>query len=135
MALPQGRLAPVLIVACLLLAGWVVVMPYVGTNARQPDKPGESSRGRDQFAAGAAAPATNLRPVPFDGKRALAYIRDLCKLGPRISGTDGMKKQQELVKQHFEMLGPEKVAVASTGARAVKDVFLAVEQDEVEANF
>lgn len=105
MALPQGRLAPVLIVACLLLAGWVVVMPYVGTNARQPDKSGEASRGREQFAAGAAAPATNLRPVPFDGKRALSYIRDLCKLGPRISGTEGMRKQQEFVKVHFEKLG------------------------------
>src|SRR5262249_60547541 len=44
-------------------------------------------------------------PVPFDPRRAMSYLDDLCAIGPRISGTDGMKKQQELLKKHFEDLG------------------------------
>jgi glutaminyl-peptide cyclotransferase len=41
----------------------------------------------------------------FDGKRALGYLEDVCAIGPRISGTDGMKKQQELIEKHFEKCG------------------------------
>ncbi len=40
--------------------------------------------------------------LAFDGKRAMDYLTEICKIGPRISGTEGMKKQQELVKKHFE---------------------------------
>ena len=29
----------------------------------------------------------------FDGKRAMAYLKDVCKIGPRQSGTPNMKKQ------------------------------------------
>jgi hypothetical protein len=43
--------------------------------------------------------------VPFDSKRAMGYLEEICKIGPRISGTEGMKKQQELLKKHFEDQG------------------------------
>ena len=33
------------------------------------------------------------------------YLKTVCKIGPRISGTDGMKQQQELLQKHFEALG------------------------------
>src|SRR5262249_29183757 len=42
--------------------------------------------------------------VPFDGKRAMTYLQSICELGPRISGTKQMRKQQELIKKHFEDL-------------------------------
>jgi glutaminyl-peptide cyclotransferase len=58
-----------------------------------PEKPK-----RDAFAADRA-------PVSFDQQRALGYLQAICKLGPRISGTDGMKRQQELVRKHFETCG------------------------------
>jgi hypothetical protein len=45
------------------------------------------------------------KPVPFDGKRAMGHLEDLCKIGTRISGSDGMKKQQELIEKHFKDLG------------------------------
>jgi len=46
------------------------------------------------------------RPVAgFDGKRAMGYLEEICKIGPRISGTAGMKKQQELIIKHFKALG------------------------------
>jgi hypothetical protein len=46
-----------------------------------------------------------VQPARIDGKRALQYLRDLCAIGPRISGSAGMKKQQELLKDHFEANG------------------------------
>src|SRR5205814_10601971 len=33
------------------------------------------------------------------------YLDDGCKIGARMSGTDGMKKQQELMEKHFKALG------------------------------
>ena len=35
----------------------------------------------------------------------MGYLEALCKIGPRMSGTDGMKKQQELLEKHFTELG------------------------------
>jgi glutaminyl-peptide cyclotransferase len=48
-----------------------------------------------------AAPATN----PLNPQRAYGYLNDICAIGPRISGSPGMQKQQELVQAHFEKLG------------------------------
>jgi len=45
------------------------------------------------------------KPAAFDGKRAMDYLNAICAIGPRISGTQGMKKQQELLRKHFEELG------------------------------
>jgi hypothetical protein len=45
------------------------------------------------------------KPVAIDGKRAMGYLEAICKIGPRISGTEGMKKQQQLVEKHFKDLG------------------------------
>lgn len=42
---------------------------------------------------------------PLDATRAYGYLQQICALGPRRSGSDGMKKQQELLKQHFKKLG------------------------------
>ncbi len=58
---------------------------------------------RTEFAADRGAAAVD--PAPFDGKRAMGYLQELCAIGPRISGTEGMKKQQEMLKKHFEGQG------------------------------
>jgi hypothetical protein len=44
-------------------------------------------------------------PVAFDSKRAMGYLEDICKIGTRMSGSDGMKKQQDLLEKHFTDLG------------------------------
>jgi peptidase M28-like protein len=62
------------------------------------EKDEKGAKKRDQFAA-------DRDDVVFDSARAMGYLKDICKIGPRISGTDGMKKQQELLKKHFEGLG------------------------------
>ena len=43
--------------------------------------------------------------LKFDQERSLKYLKQICDIGPRISGTDGMKKQQELIEKHFKDLG------------------------------
>jgi hypothetical protein len=71
-------------------------------NQERDEGPGARDEGkekkRDQFAA-------DRDDVVFDGARAMGYLKDICKIGPRVSGTEGMKKQQELLKKHFEGLG------------------------------
>lgn len=43
--------------------------------------------------------------VKFDPARALKYLKQLCDIGPRVSASDGMKQQQELIEKHFKGLG------------------------------
>lgn len=46
-----------------------------------------------------------LADIPFDGARAYDYLNDLCVLGPRISGSQGMQAQQKMLVAHFQKLG------------------------------
>ena len=46
-----------------------------------------------------------LKDIPFDGAKAYEYLKKICQLGPRVSGTPGMDKQQELLTEHFKQLG------------------------------
>src|SRR5437016_5142237 len=59
--------------------------------------------GQDQFAQD--RDPVSSEKTTFDGSRAKTYLEEICKIGPRMSGTEGMKKQQELVKKHFEAAG------------------------------
>ena len=87
------------VVAILALGGYGVF-----TTPTEPSaKPTPQRPTREAFAAD-RDPVPG-EPVPFDGERAMRYLEDICKIGPRISGTEGMKKQQELVQKHFEALG------------------------------
>lgn len=83
----------------LLLAGVIGLLMFqpFSTNAGPETSP------RDTFASDREPPAEIL--PEFDGKRAMGYLEELCKIGPRISGTEGMKKQQELIEKHFKKLG------------------------------
>lgn len=40
----------------------------------------------------------------FDADRAFGYLTKICDIGPRISGTDGMDRQQQLIAEHFKKL-------------------------------
>ena len=50
-----------------------------------------------------AASASSANPV--DGQRAYGYLKQICALGSRMSGSTGMQKQREMLKAHFEKLG------------------------------
>lgn len=58
----------------------------------------------DGFAAG-RDPVGKVEPAAFDGTRAMKHLRDICAIGPRMSDTPGMKKQQDIIRKHFEDLG------------------------------
>ena len=79
----------------LLLSG---CDPKNGKAETSPQAPRESSFATDRE-------ADEVKPVAFDAKRAVGYLEEVCKIGPRISGTEGMRKQQELLVKHFEKLG------------------------------
>lgn len=88
-----------------------------------PFDPPSSDKKRDQFGADTPKGDDPRRPkfaedretgrdpkkpeakVEFDGERAVKHVKELCDIGPRISGSDGMKKQIELLTKHFEGLG------------------------------
>lgn len=52
---------------------------------------------------------------PIDGDRAYGYLEQICRLGPRPSGSPAMLEQQKILTEHFESLGAE---VARQGFRA-----------------
>ena len=86
----------ILLVLGVLIVAWSIVLPFLGSTGDGQEKQ------RDQFAGDQVGPGD---PVPFDGKRAMGYLKAICDIGPRMSATPGMKKQQELIKKHFEGLG------------------------------
>ncbi len=53
----------------------------------------------------AAKPTKLPKDCPVDGDKAMQIVKKICDMGPRISDTPAMKKQQEFIKKHFEDLG------------------------------
>ena len=55
-------------------------------------------------------PATSDKPVDdksgpaIDPDRAFGYLVKICDIGPRISGSEGMERQQQLIAEHFTKL-------------------------------
>jgi glutaminyl-peptide cyclotransferase len=70
-----------------------------------PPAPPTPAPGRDQFAEDRDPPPLPRPALPFDGKRAMTYLEQLCAIGPRISGSAGMARQRELLRAHFTKLG------------------------------
>jgi hypothetical protein len=52
-----------------------------------------------------AASRFKLEDIPFDGKQAYDYLKQLCAIGPRPSASEGMEAQQKLLEKHFTKLG------------------------------
>ncbi|MEC9092067.1 MAG: M28 family peptidase [Planctomycetota bacterium] len=46
-----------------------------------------------------------LAKIPFDGKECYRVLKQVCELGPRITGSEAMLAQQELLIRHFESFG------------------------------
>ena len=101
-------------IAFLLLAGWFAILCQCGCNrveeahatdnrevAPVKDEPSDKAPKGDRFAEDRGA--ADVREAAFDGKRAMTYLQQICDLGPRISGSEGMKKQRELIRKHFNI--------------------------------
>lgn len=86
--------------------GGIIVAGMVGLVMFQPwSISAGAGKLPDEFATDREAVPGEEKPAAFDGKRALEYLEEVCKIGPRISGSEGMTKQQELIAKHFEALG------------------------------
>ncbi|HVV99353.1 MAG TPA: hypothetical protein VHB77_03365, partial [Planctomycetaceae bacterium] len=48
-----------------------------------------------------AAPRGEAQDGPMDGDRAFGYLVDVCRIGPRPSGSPGMAAQQKLIVEYF----------------------------------
>lgn len=55
--------------------------------------------------AEASVSRLRLEDIPFDGRQAYDYLKKLCEIGPRPSGSKGMEAQQKLLVEHFTKLG------------------------------
>jgi len=66
-------------------------------DAKAPKRPG--------FAEDRVPAAPGVAEIKFDAERAMKYLKAICDIGPRISGSEGMKKQQEMIEKHFTALG------------------------------
>jgi glutaminyl-peptide cyclotransferase len=106
MELPKTS-EPGMHVRALLLAVAAMIPFLAGCSdtktVAQDNKTSDNKKPRDQFAADQAKDSPP--PAAFDSTRCMKYLKELCAIGPRISGSDGMKKQQALLKEHFEKLG------------------------------
>ena len=60
---------------------------------------------KTEFAEDAVPKVIAAADVKFDQERSLKYLNQLCDLGPRISGSEAMKKQQAIIEKHFKDLG------------------------------
>lgn len=94
----------------LVLKKWlpVAVLAAAGAVAVAWRLPGETA-GRSQPSPTtqvAAKPPSSLPldKIPFNGARAYEYLRQVCELGPRPSGSAGMAAQQKLLVDHFQRL-------------------------------
>jgi glutaminyl-peptide cyclotransferase len=92
------------------LAGAAIVLMVgcfqpAGSNPPKDDPDGgEEQQQLTPFAID-RAPGKGEQAVAFNGKRALGYLEEICAIGPRMSGTAGMRKQIDLLKKHFEKFG------------------------------
>ncbi len=88
--------------SCLyLLFGLIVVSSEPASiHAVQPPATVANSQTQEQDGT-----PQEKEPDKFDGEFAYAVLKQICDLGPRISGTEGMLKQQELLKAHIEANG------------------------------
>lgn len=46
-------------------------------------------------------------PIPFDGAAAYQRLANICALGPRLTGSEAMVRQREMLAEHFTALGAE----------------------------
>lgn len=69
------------------------------------DDAGVSTKLSDQTLANESEQKkAELQPT-FDGRAAFAYLEKICAIGKRVSGSAGMKAQQDMLTTHFEKLG------------------------------
>ncbi|MBS0260817.1 MAG: M28 family peptidase [Planctomycetes bacterium] len=58
----------------------------------------------DETTPKSTSPAGERKAPQIDAARAFGYLTKICDIGPRISGSNGMDRQQQLIAEHFGKL-------------------------------
>jgi hypothetical protein len=95
----------ILLAGCFTGAPTATNKPAIGPAAAATETGDEANGEEQEVFPLQPAGIKDVKPAAFDGKRALKYLEAICDIGPRQSGTAGMRKQIELVTKHFEDLG------------------------------
>jgi hypothetical protein len=111
-----GRLPLIIVVLCIL-GGFAAVAYFSGgtqpvpvdfvDNRRPIDRniPPDDGGNRVAFPEPVESQVLGVVPkfaeIPFDGARALADLTRLCEFGPRPSGSEAMRQQQDFLDKHF----------------------------------
>ena len=94
----------------LVVAASSVTIGYLvatADNGRAEGQAPASPRKNTPESTPAKAPPvrSKLSEIPFDGAAAYEYLKQVCAIGPRPSGSPGMASQQKLLTEHFAKLG------------------------------
>jgi glutaminyl-peptide cyclotransferase len=93
-AKPSRRLSGQTVFLAVVLLGACIVLGYMLFGDRGSNTNAE-----------AAASRLRLEDIPFNGARAYEYLKQVCAIGRRPSGSPGMAAQQKLLADHFQKLG------------------------------
>src|SRR5438045_2837731 len=87
----------------------VVLLLVAGTAGAfvMMQKPRSAGDQQTEFAADRASTPSGPGLVPFAGTQAMAYIRQICAIGPRISGTPQHRQMVQLLIKRFKAQGAE----------------------------
>ncbi len=88
----------------LLILG---TFPWVLGCSGEPSVSGEQPLQTTPADQGRTVTSRKPAATAFDANRAFRYLEQICEIGPRIAGTEGMLRQQELIEKHFQKLGAE----------------------------
>lgn len=107
---PWFNLAGVATGRCLIAAsyvlfsigfGWASIRSVAAqTNSTLP--PARPLSSKQDNADQKNTPTTQTQ---FDGNAAFKHLEAICKIGPRVSASLGMKKQQSYIQDHFQKIG------------------------------
>jgi len=110
MSKPSGQtifLAAV-IAGSALLTGYLLLFdrpPPPVTSIEQTAEQAPQQPEGELSPASRASGRLTLANIPFNGARAYEYLKQICAIGPRFSGSTGMQEQQKLLAAHFSKLG------------------------------
>ena len=96
----MGRL-----VAATLMVAVVIGCYHRATPVAADPSPDDPPPKRDKFAEDRVPLPAGTKLPALDGDRAHKYLKQLCDIGPRVSGSEGMAKQQDLLTRHFKAHG------------------------------
>lgn len=89
---PSSRKSSIVVLAFVCAIATASGAAFFGGSGKTSEP---RNRGRD----------LTLADLGVDGQRAYRYLQTVCDIGPRPSGSEGMRQQQELLTTHFTQLG------------------------------